>query len=255
MDFLREFHLFVKNIIYWIYSFLGLSFIFLFFGLKEVTLFGKNLLLPMLADNSFSVQIFNLIRQDILPPNVQLIATNPMSAFTAQLFLSFFFGFIFTIPFFLYKVIMYLRPALLPREIKAVFWSILFLAGLFLLGVGFSYVFIVPATFKLLYPFAIKMGALPFFSIEEFIQYTLGLTMVVGTMFLMPLLMILLSYIHIIKAEFWKARWRFMVLFFLALSAIITPDGTGITMLLLFVPLSGLYFAGYYFANRFEKSV
>ena len=72
----------------------------------------------------------------------------------------------------------------------------------------------------------------------------------VGTMFLLPLFMILLSYLRIISAEFWINKWRFALIFFLVLCAIITPDGTAISMIILFVPLVGLYFVGCFFAKK-----
>ncbi len=254
MAFLEEFKIFIKNILHWIYSFVGLSLFLFFFGSKETIIFGKKLYLPLPSENSFSVEIFNKIRHDILPPGVQLVATNLVSAFVSQMLISFLLGFLLTIPFLIYKIITYIHPALIPREKRAVLWSLLPFVFLFFAGSVFSYFFIIPATFKFLYPFATVMGAIPFFSINEFIQYVFSLVLTVGIMFLLPLFIILLSFLKIIKADFWGRKWRYALLFFLILSAIITPDGTGITMIMLFLPLTALYFTGYFFAKRFNRN-
>src|SRR5690348_11800280 len=132
MNYLAEFKIFVKNILHWIYFFVGSSFFFFTFGLKDVAIFGKNLFLPLpsadavallfgrefnfpfVSDGSLTIQVFSKITHDLLPSNVQLIATNPLSAFTSQVYLSVLLGFLITIPYFIYKLITYLNPALLP---------------------------------------------------------------------------------------------------------------------------------------------
>ncbi len=218
-------------------------------------IYGHEYLLPMPTENSFSVQIFNQVRYDLLPSGVQLITTNPMSAFVAQICFSMLLGFITTIPFFLYAFILYIKPSLFPYEKKIVMWSLFPFVMLFFSGALFSYFLLIPATFKVLYPYTTILGAVPLFSVDEFIYYVIGLMLAVGMMFLLPLFMIVLSTTGIIEASFWLKKWQYAFLFFLILSAIITPDGTGVTMIMLFLPLVGLYFAGYFFANKLSKSI
>lgn len=253
MTFFEELKIFIKHILSWIFYFVGFSFFFFLFGLKKVAIFEKNYFLPLPTENSFSVQVFNKIRQDLLPSDVQLVVTNPMSAFVSQILFSMLLSFLLTTPLFIYKIIMYLRPALLLHERKAVLWSLLPFVFLFFSGFAFSYFFLIPATFKILYPYATIIGAIPLFSIDEFIHYVFGLMFAVGLMFLFPIFMVLLSFMGIIEANFWRKNWRFAGLFFLISSAIITPDGTGITMMMLFLPEAALYFTGYVFANKFNK--
>jgi len=255
MTLIEELRIFLKSILHWIYSFVGFSFFFFLFGFKTVTIWGKDYVLPMPDANSFSVQVFTKVRHDLLPPDVQLIVTNPMSAFVWQILLSMILSFLFTTPLFLYKIIMYLQPALLPNEKRAVLLSLLPFVFLFFSGCAFSYFFLVPATFRVLYPYATIIGAAPLFSIDEFIYYVFGLMIAVGVMFLLPLFMILLSVMGIIEAEFWRKKWRYALLFSLLLSAIITPDGTGVTMAMLFLPLAILYLLGYIFARKLSKHV
>ncbi|OGY30874.1 MAG: hypothetical protein A3C02_01770 [Candidatus Andersenbacteria bacterium RIFCSPHIGHO2_02_FULL_45_11] len=250
MTLLQELTIFFKHILHWIYYLVGFSFFFFSFGLQEVVFFRKSYSLPLPSTNSFSVQIFNKIRQDLLPPDVPLIVTNPISAFLAQLMLSVLLAFLLTIPLLLYKIILYLRPALLPHESKAVLWSLLPFTFLFLSGSAFSYFFLTPATFKVLYPYATTIGIVPFFSLNEFIHYVFSLTVSTGLMFLLPLFMIVLTMMGIVKAEFWRDKWRQALLFFLVLSAVVTPDGTGVTMAILFLPLALLYIIGYIFARK-----
>jgi sec-independent protein translocase protein TatC len=232
------------------YAMAGLSSFFFVFGMHELIIFEKHYFLPTPYGDSLSVQVFNKVRQDLLPASVELMVTNPMSAFVSQVSFSLLLAFLVMIPFFIYKIILYLQPALHPQEKKALLWAFLPFVFLFFFGCAFSYLFLIPATFKVLYPFATSIGAVTLFSLDEFVYYVSSLMVAVGVMFLLPLFMILLSMIGVVKAEFWQSKWRHAVLFFLLASAIITPDGTGITMAILFLPLALLYFAGYFFAKK-----
>ena len=253
MDFLKELKIFAKHIFYWIISFAGFSIFFFGFGLKKIVIFGQEVFLFLPSENSFTAQAFNMIRADLLPPDVKLLATNPMSAFVAQILLSMLLSFLLTTPFFIYKIILYLRPALFPHERRAVILSVLPLTLLFLSGSAYSYFFLIPTTFKMLYPYTTNIGAAAYFSINEFIHYVFGLMLYVGLVFLLPVFMVLLSWLGIIRAEFWKNKWRFALLLFLIGSAMITPDGTGVTMAMLFLPLMILYLAGYALAHKLVK--
>ena len=148
----------------------------------------------------------------------------------------------------------YLSPALLKREKQLIFKSLLPSIVLFFTGCAFAYYFLIPTTFAILYPYAFLIGAVPFFSVNEFISSVLGLMIVAGLMFLLPLFMFLLTFMGFVKSSVWRDKWRHALLFFLILSAIITPDGTGITMMILFVPFSLLYFAGYILTKRLDKN-
>jgi sec-independent protein translocase protein TatC len=231
----------------------GFSFFFFVFGLNEVVLFGRTYLLPLPTGDSISVQVFNQISIDVLPENVQLLVTNPMSGFLSQMSLAMFLAFLATIPLFVYKLTTYLLPALHPHEKRVFIWILWPTIFLFFSGCAFSYYFLVPATFSVLYPFATMIGAATYFALDEFIYFVFSLTFYVGLMFLLPLYMIALSVMHIVKADKWLQLWRHAILGFLLLSALITPDGTGITMAMLFIPLAILYFAGYYFAKKLSK--
>lgn len=247
-----EFKIFIKKILYWILSLFGFSFLFLIFGIGEVNVFGRTFDFIVPSKISFSVEAFNIIQKGLLPSGIQLVVTNPMSAFVAQVLLSIVLSFLVTLPFLLYGIISYIHPALTYPERRAVILSLAPFLLLFLSGCAFSYFFLVPATFEVLYPYAVAIDAAPFFSVDEFIYYVSGLIFVVGVMFLLPIFMIVLSFLKIINPVFWKNQWRIAILLFLILCAIITPDGTGVTMILLFLPLMVLYFAGYYFANRIK---
>ena len=250
MGLLHEAKLLIKSILSWVYLLVGFVFFFFAFGLKEVAVFGKAFILPMPTLNSFAGSAISTMRENLLPEGVELIVTNPLSAFLAQILVALLMAFILTFPFLLYKAIGYLSPALLAKEKKAVLLAVFPSALLFFSGCAFAYFFIIPATFKFLYPYTVSIGAIPFFSVNEFVAMTFGIMVAVGVMFLLPIFMALLNFSGIVGPRFWRDNWRYALVTFLIFSAIITPDGTGISMMMLVVPLAGLYIVGAFVGRR-----
>ena len=126
--FLEELKEFIRNFLIWIYFLLGSSFFFFFFGLKNIELLGKNWLLLAPTDYSLAVQILKKIQQDLLPTGVNLIVTNPLSAFLVQIMISLLLAFILTSPLLLYRLIKYniFPPLCLSRKKKRL-WEFCFL--------------------------------------------------------------------------------------------------------------------------------
>lgn len=207
-------------------------------------LMGKTLVLPLPVSASFATQLFNYMTTDLIPEGVTLIVTNPLTAFIAQIKIALLLAFIFTLPFLLYRLIQYFSPALYMKEKVSVLKVALPSALLFTLGVAFSYLVLIPPTFTLLYAYTDNISAVPFFTVNEFIGIVLALVFATGIMFLLPVSMVLLSRLGLVPPNFWRAQWRYALLFFLIVSAIITPDGSGVTMTLLSIPMAGLYGVG-----------
>ena len=250
MTLLHELKIFIKNIAPWFYSLIGFSIFFSLFGLHKVVIYGRVFTLPVFSDDSFSIQVFKVIERDFVPPGVQLIVTNPWSGFIAQLEIVIILAFIITLPLLLYKIIRYSSPALFEHEKRAILKSIILFTALFMLGCSFAYYFMVPLTFKFMYPFASALGVLTFFSLEAFMAWVISILITTGITFLLPIFMIVLSYLGIVSSDFWRKKWRFAFLCLLIFSAIITPDQTGVTMILLFAPLAILYMGGSLLARR-----
>lgn len=253
MKFLKELEELKRSFLPLLFLVLVLSLFFFAFGPREIDFSGTKLFLPWPTFRSFSVLVFDRIQGDLVPAEVELIVTNPLSAFLTQVIISLFLSSFIILPFFLYRLIKYLSPALSQTEKKKNIKVLLPSLLLFLAGCFFAYFLVIPATLKILYIYPVVMGVTPFFSVNEFIVFVLGLTIATGVMFLLPIFMILMSRLGIVDKNFWKKNWRYAVLIFLIFSAIITPDGSGLTMIMLSVPLFCLYFLGYLFIPKQKK--
>lgn len=229
--------------------FLVTAIFFFFFSFKAFVVFDVSIPFPVISSNSLAVTVFHAIESYLLPGNVILIATGPLSALNAETLIAALIGLFVTFPFFINKCIRYLLPALLPREQKIALLLTVSASLLFFIGIAFSYIYVMPPAFSFLFGYATNIGIVPMFSVEDFIATTFLFVITSGCMFLLPVFMVLLSFVGIISTSFWKTNWRYAQFFFLAFSAIITPDGSGVSMVLLTLPFIGLYVLGIIISN------
>lgn len=220
---------------------LGISLFIFTFGIKRAEL---GFYYPFPSTDSISIYILKMLIDRLVPETVRIVALSPFNVFIVLLSISFAVGFIVTFPWLFYKVVVYLSPALYYNERQALLKTSIPVSLLFVAGVIVSYYLIIPQTFSLLYMFAGAAGVGELFHISQFIGLVLGLVIVVGIMFQLPIAMILLSKLGIVNKGFWEKKWKHALVGILIITAIITPDGTGVTMALLSLPILGLYLVG-----------
>jgi len=244
MSFLEEIRVLKKTILFWIAFLLVVSALSFFFGPGEANLFGKNVIVPTLGAPSFATELFFTLESKLVPVGVELIVTNPFAAFIAQVKISFLIAFMLGLPFLIYALARYLAPALYGHERSILFKVTVPSFVLFIIGAVFAYAVVIPPTFRFLYEYASNFGVVPFFSVNEFISIIFGLAIMTGVLFLLPVFMYILSRLGIVEGGFWSRNWRYALVTFLIFSAIITPDGSGVSMVLLTLPMAGLYAVG-----------
>jgi sec-independent protein translocase protein TatC len=70
------------------------------------------------------------------------------------------------------------------------------------------------------------------------------MSLIFGFSFQLPIVMWALTKGLIVNTNFWKDNLRYVIIFLVILGAIITPDGSGITMWFVVGPLMLLYVIG-----------
>ncbi|MCP8323532.1 MAG: twin-arginine translocase subunit TatC [Candidatus Methylarchaceae archaeon HK02M2] len=224
------------------------------FSIKEFSYGNFILYLPFpdIYDN-ISAQFIERMKADLLPNYVQLIVTNPTQAIFAQITTSLFLGIVLSMPVIVYQIEKYLSPALYPNEKRMISRILIPATILFSLGCIFSYFLITPFTLDFLYGYALPLGAQTFLTIDEFISFVFLFTLSFGLSFQLPIIMIVLTSIGLIEPEFWKKNFSYAVVAIVIFGAIITPDGSGITMWFVVIPMMFLYILGYLFVHRKVK--
>jgi sec-independent protein translocase protein TatC len=232
-------------------------FIFTFiFGLREFEVLGNPVLIlyPTISDNLASL-FFNQITSDLLPSKVELITVTPVDAIIANIQISMFLGVTLGMPFMLYQISNFIGPGLYAHEKRIVANVTIPATALFILGCLVSYYLITPFTLDFLYSYSNSMDARPFLSVSEFISFVLAFTFIFGFIFELPIIMIGLTIIGLVTPEFWKKHWRMAFVIFIFVGALITPDGSGITQMMVAIPMMILYVAGYLSSKHYHRKI
>jgi sec-independent protein translocase protein TatC len=190
---------------------------------------------------TFSEHLFDFIRAPIAQhlAGGGLIFTNPMDKFVAHIKVSLMCGVILACPVWIYQAWRFIAPGLYANEKK---YSTLFIAagtGLFATGVMFAYFLVLPTAFHYLLTFGGTVDK-PMITINEYLSFFTTMILVFGGAFELPLVIVVLGAIGLVSAQSLRAKRRFAIVALAIFAAVITPPDA-LSMLLLLVPLVGLY--------------
>lgn len=184
--------------------------------------------------------------------DLKLINIKMAGQFTIHISISFFVGLILAIPYIIYEIWRFVKPALHPHEQAhtrgAVFWS----SSLFLIGVLFSYFLIVPLSVLFLGSYNVSENVENQIALTSYISTVVSLTFAVGLVFEMPILVFFLTKVGIITPGFMRKNRRVMIVVVLIVAAIITPPDV-FSQILVSIPLLILYEISIIISQRVYK--
>ena len=242
--------------------------------------------------NNIALQLTSFMKDTLLPPEVRLIQTAPGQVFFAQIHISLLIGLICSLPIVIREIFGFISPAFYQtksnggfdnrdvrntnteddaaqgnvqqtrkedgKKSKRSFSKIdlfkiispMFL--LFIFGVVFSYVLVIPLTLEFLYKYGESIGVETLLTVNDFIAFVLQFILAFGIAFQLPVLMYVLSLSGLTDSKFWQRNFRYAIIIITVFGAIITPDGTGVTMWFIALPMIGLYALGIIAIRRKE---
>lgn len=162
------------------------------------------------------------------------------TSFDIRIRVSLFVGLIVASPWWLYQAWAFVAPGLTPREKRLSLGY--FAAGvpLFLAGAWMAWSFL-PFAVTLLTEFTPE-GSVNFIHASVYLGFVMQLVLAFGLAFLLPLAMVALTAMRLVRASTWAKGWRWAVLLVFVFAAIATPTPDAISMILLALPICGLYF-------------
>ncbi len=185
--------------------------------------------------------ILDKIKHDLLPSKAILISHQFANPLVIYLEAGILLAIITASPYIGYEVYMFVAPGLYPHEKKFLKRFVFAFTGLFILGVIYGYYLIMPITFKILVYFSDILGAQPLFDINDFYTLTFVGLAVCGFFFTMPVFLILAVKFGVLEVDVLVKNKRYIYVAVFIITAIITPDPTPVSMLLLSIPFIILY--------------
>ena len=208
---------------------------------RRLLIIGVTLLGAFVLTFAYSGELIQWFKR---PFTDDLIFYGPTEALFASIKVSFLAGVILSLPMILYQVWKFIEPALLPREQR---WAIPLLclaAGMFGLGLVFCNLVILPLVIQFFVSFGMDRELTPQLAVGTYVDLNVKFLLIFGCAFELPLVLTLLSRLGLVSHQMLSQYRKHAVLIALILSAILTPDATLFTMLLMAVPLMVLYEVG-----------
>lgn len=172
--------------------------------------------------------------------NAEITYTTVTGAFDLQISIALTLAILIASPIWLYQIFAFLVPGLTGREKKYTFGFFFSAVPLFLAGAATGW-FLFPRMVQLLAGFAPTQDA-TLLDAKYYYEFIIKLVLAVGIAFVLPVFLVLLNFVGILSATAIMKGWRVAVLIIVLFCAIATPAADVISMFLLAVPMTLLYF-------------
>ncbi len=182
-----------------------------------------------------------------------LIFYGPTEALFASIKISLLTGVVLSLPVMLYQFWKFIEPALLPREQRWAIPLFCLAASFFALGLAFCNLVILPLVIRFFVTFGMDRALTPQMAVGTYVDFNVKFLLIFGFAFELPLVLTLLARAGIVSAMLLSQYRRHAIMTAVILSAVITPDATLFTMLLMAVPLIILYEVGIIGARVFGR--
>lgn len=182
-----------------------------------------------------------------------LFSRRPMGVFTVMLQVLFLGGLACSLPFMLFALAQFVAPGLTERERKVLIPSLAVGFFLFLLGLAFSFFIILPAALKVAITFNKILGMELLWGAADYYSLVVWLSVLMGALFEFPVVLVFLLHIGVLSVDSLRRQRRLVFIGILILSAVITPGGDPITLVIMTAPLYGLYEVAIWVGARFVR--
>lgn len=180
-----------------------------------------------------------------------LVLDSVIAPFMLQLQVSVVVGMLLTSPFWLYQLWRFITPGLHKNERR---WTLVFLGTsvpLFLAGAALAF-FVLPKGVAILLQFT-PDNVINLIKVDEYLRFMIRTMLVFGIGFLLPVVIVVLNLIGILSAEKLRKTRNWTVVGIFIFAAVGTPTGDPLTMLLVALPMWGLYEASVIIARIHDR--
>ena len=166
--------------------------------------------------------------------------TTSLGGFSVRFSLAFKCAIVVGMPMILAQLLGFFLPALKENERKWVVPTVFIATGLFFLGMIFAYIIIIPTAFEWLIGETNAIAtALP--DLVDYLNIELLLMLGFGIIFELPLVVFYLAVFHIVPYASFRKSWRYVYVIMIVVCACITPDGSPVTLFLMYAAMLVMY--------------
>lgn len=189
--------------------------------------------------------LYALLAQPLLaklPQGGQMIATDVTTPFFVPVKVTMMAAFLIALPYIQFQVWRFIAPGLYAHEKKLVLPLIVASTLLFFCGMAFAYFVVFPMVFKFVVAFA-PQGVAVMTDIDKYFSFVLGMFVVFGITFQVPVAVVLLVRMGMVSVEKLREIRSYVFVGAFIVGAIFTPPDVA-SQFMLAIPLWLLYEAG-----------
>jgi sec-independent protein translocase protein TatC len=161
-------------------------------------------------------------------------------------------GIILATPYLTYEFIMFVAPALTPKEKRYVYIILPWIALMFAGGVVFGYFILIPPAINILTSMGSEFATAQI-RIGNYVSVVTRLLLAIGLVFELPVVSTFLARLGIISSKWLASKRKIAIILAFILAAIITPTFDPINQSLVAVPLVLLYELSIWLARLVQK--
>jgi sec-independent protein translocase protein TatC len=189
----------------------------------------------------FTTDIIKLL---LIPSGVaKLVALSPTENFTTYFRVALFSGFALAMPVILYEIFAYIDPALHPNERKFALTLGPFVLLLFVVGMLFCYLILLPSALKFLLNFGSEVIDNQLRA-SEYLSFVTLFIVGMGVIFEMPVLIYALIRLGVVQRSWLTSRRRYVFLLSFVIAAVVTPTPDPFNQSLVAIPMYLLFELG-----------
>ncbi|MCS4298125.1 sec-independent protein translocase protein TatC [Acinetobacter sp. BIGb0196] len=186
-----------------------------------------------------------------LPATSTMIATDVTATFMAPFKLNFFIALMLAMPFIIYQLWAFIKPALYEKEKNLAFPLLFGSIVLFYSGIAFAYFIALPSILHFFISVSPETVA-PMTDINSYLSFCLKLFLVFGVTFEIPIITLVLILVGFVTTKTLAEKRRFIVVGCFFVSMFITPPDA-ISMIMLAIPMWMLFELGLLLGKVIEK--
>jgi sec-independent protein translocase protein TatC len=185
--------------------------------------------------------------------NFEIINTEMGGQFTLQLNSSLMIGIVLGVPYLLFEIWRFVKPALHENERRSATGFVFWASVLFGTGLLFGYYVVSPLTINFLANYEVSKIISNKVTIDSYFSIIATLSIGSAITFELPTIVFILSKLGIMTPKFMRSSRRYSTVIILIIAAIVTPTPDLVIMLVVSLPLFLLYEVSIYISAMVER--
>ncbi len=221
---------------------------------KRLLIIGATIMICFGAAFFYAREMIDWMARSLAQVEVDRLAFyGPTEALFAAIKVSFLVSIVLSLPMILFQFWKFIEPALLVREQRLAIPVFLLAGVLFALGLVFCNLVVLPMVLEFFVGFGAEHELRPELAVGTFVDFNVKFSLILGFGFELPLVLTLLARAGYVTVADLNGFRKHAILIILIVSAILTPDPTIYTMLLMAIPLVVMYELGIVGARLFGR--